>query len=108
MISARPAKIACGIKYKVPGAKCRAMSEVGSNTFLFFMYVTNAVTAKNRTNPINLACERRGFKAGVAATVDMRLFLQLVRRIPYHSASGGNQVAKSESRRKVGGLSEYL
>src|SRR3954454_10793762 len=105
MIRASPAKIACGIRYRVPGAKCRAMSEVGLNTFLFFMYVTNAVTAKNRTKPISLAWGRRLFSAGAAATVDMRLFLQLVRRIPYHSTSGRNQVAKNESRRKIGGLS---
>src|SRR2546423_1719723 len=72
---ASPPKKACGMRYHFTGAKCWAISELGSKTCAFFIYVTNTVRRPKITKNTSLACERE--RRTGATTVDITT---LVRR----------------------------
>jgi hypothetical protein len=46
------------MRYHFTGAKCCAISDVGSKTRAFFMYVTNMVTRAKMTKKMSFLCER--------------------------------------------------
>jgi hypothetical protein len=60
--NANPAKTACGIRNSIPGAKCRAICDVGWNISAFFMYVTKpqplSVTTRSQATATEGATHR--------------------------------------------------